>query len=78
MNALVLIELAHAAREERMREAMTARLGAQARREKRSLRGHGRTARAWAAFWAPREMGVVSRTGAGDAGSADLAICADC
>jgi hypothetical protein len=78
MTGLVLIELAHAAEEERMREATTARVRAHARRENRHLRGPGRTARAWAAFWAPREVVVVSRTGAGDARSADLAICADC
>ena len=78
MAGLVLIELAHAAGEERMREAMTARVRAEARRENRRRRGPGRAARAWAAFWAPREMMVVSRSSAGDAPSADLAACADC
>jgi hypothetical protein len=78
MAGLVMIELAHAAEEERMREAMTARVRAQARRENRRRRGPGRTARAWAAFWAPREMVVVSHSRADDAPSADLATCADC
>ena len=78
MNALVLIELTHAAEQERLREAMMAGVRAHARRENRRLRGPGRTARAWAAFWAPRDMVLVSRTGAGDGRSTDLAVCADC
>jgi len=75
---LVMIELAHAAGEERMREARTARLQAQARCENRRLRGPGRTARAWTAFWAPREMVLEARTAADRARSADLTICTEC
>jgi hypothetical protein len=78
MNPLVLIELAHAAEEDKLRYAMTARIRAEARRESRRYRGPGRAARAWAAFWAPREMVVAPRGGAGDSRSADLAICTDC
>jgi hypothetical protein len=78
MNPLVLIELAHAAEEDKLRDAMSARVRAEARRETRRLRGPGRTARAWSAFWAPRDMNVAPRGGAGDSGSADLAICTDC
>ena len=78
MNPLVLIELAHAADEEKLREATTARVRAQARRESRRVRGPGRTARAWAAFWATREVVAAPRGSAGDSRSADLAICTDC
>lgn len=78
MNPLVLIELAHAAEEDKLRDARIARARAEARREAHRLRGPGRTARAWAAFWAPREMNGAPRGGAGDARSADLAICTDC
>jgi hypothetical protein len=73
---LVLIELAHAAREERMQEATAARLRARARCENRLLGRPGRAARAWAAFWAPREIDVA-RSGGGDTRSAGVAICAD-
>ena len=78
MSPLVLIELARAADEDMLREAMTARVRAEARRESRRVRRPGRTARAWAAFWAPRETVPAPRGGAGDSRSADIASCTDC
>jgi hypothetical protein len=55
MFGLVSIEMVRAVELERMREASLARVRAEARRERRRLLGPGRTARAWAAFWAPRD-----------------------
>jgi hypothetical protein len=78
MFGLVLIEMVHAAEQERMREASVATVRAQARRERRRLLGPGRTAHAWAAFWAPRDMVLVLRTSAADRKSTDLTPCSDC
>lgn len=78
MFGLALIEMVRAAELERMREASMARVQAQARRERRRLLGPGRTARAWAAFWAPRDFVLVLRTSAADRNSTDLTPCGDC
>jgi hypothetical protein len=74
----LIIEMAQVAEQEHMRAAVMARTRAQARRAERELRGPGRLARAWAAFWAPRDFVLVPRASAGDGGSADLTPCTDC
>jgi hypothetical protein len=78
MYGLALIEMTHVAEQEHLREATTARLRAQARRERRCLLGPGRTARAWTAFWAPRELVLVIGASAGDRSSTALMPCTDC
>ena len=78
MTGLVLIELGHAAEEERIREAAAGGVRARAQRENWDLDGRGRTARAWAAFWAPRDMVVELRNRGSDTGVRDLTICVDC
>lgn len=75
MYGLTIVEMAHVAEQEHMREAIMARARAQARRERRQLRGPGRASRAWAAFWAPRELVQEFRTRA-DAGRPEL--CTEC
>jgi hypothetical protein len=57
-----LLELAEIAEQEHMRAAMMARARRQARQERRQRRGPSRTARAWSAFWAPRDFVLISRT----------------
>jgi hypothetical protein len=78
MYGLALIEMAHIAEQEHMREAVMARARAQARRERRRMLGPGRIARAWAAFWAPREVVRASRAAAGNSAVSDLTPCTDC
>ena len=77
MNGPQLIEMARVAEQEHGRAALMARARAEARREHRRLLGAGRVGRAWAAFWAPRDMVLVSRRAA-DRVSADLTPCVDC
>src|ERR1035441_4395324 len=55
MYGALIIELAQVAEQEHMQEALMARARAQARRERRRQLGPGRIARAWTAFWAPRD-----------------------
>jgi muconolactone delta-isomerase len=78
VNGPQLIEMAQVAEQEHMRAAVMARARAQERHAARALRGPGRFARAWAAFWAPRDFVLVRRASAGDGGSADLTPCTDC
>lgn len=73
-----LIEMYQVVEQEHMRAALMARTRAEARRAARERRGPGRFARAWAAFWAPRDFVLVRRASAGDGGSADLTPCTDC
>jgi hypothetical protein len=77
MNGPQLIEMAQVAEQEHMMNAVMARARAQRRRERRRQLGPGRVARAWTAFWAPRDVVVVYRRAADNA-PADLAPCADC
>ena len=74
---LMLMEMAHVAEQEHMRNALMARAVAQARRERRRRLGPGRLARAWTAFWAPRDV-VVTYRRAADGAQADLTPCVDC
>jgi hypothetical protein len=78
MYGLALIEMTHVAEQEHLRGAMMAQVRAQARRERRRLLGPGRTARAWTAFWAPRDFVLMPRPPAGDRNSTDLTPCTDC
>lgn len=71
-----LIEMARVAEQEHLQAAVMAQARAEARSERRKLRGPGRVARAWAAFWAPRDMVLVSRRAAER--TADLTPCVDC
>jgi hypothetical protein len=73
-----LIEMAQVAEQEHMRSALMARTRAQERRAARALRGPGRLARAWTAFWAPRGAVFVVRASAGDSKGSDLTPCVDC
>ena len=77
MYGALITEMAQVAEQEHMREAIMARARAQARRARRSRHGPGRVARAWTAFWAPRDMVLVYRRVADNA-AADLTPCADC
>jgi hypothetical protein len=77
MNGPQLIEMAQVAEQEHMMNAVMARARAQQRRERRRQLGPGRVARAWTAFWAPRDVQVVFRRAA-DSAPADLTPCADC
>ncbi len=77
MYGAQLIEMARVAEQEHLQAAVTARARAQARWERRSLLGPGRVARAWAAFWAPRDMVLVFRH-AEDSAASDLTSCVDC
>ncbi len=77
MNGPQLIEMARVAEQEHMQAAVMARSRAEARIERHRLLGPGRVARAWAAFWAPRDMVLVSRHTA-DMAPADLTPCVDC
>ncbi len=77
MNGPQLLEMAQVAEQEHMMSAVMARARAQQRRERRRLLGPGRVARAWTAFWAPRDVVLVYRR-AGDGVPADLTPCADC
>jgi hypothetical protein len=77
MYGAQLIEMAQVAEQQHMLENVMARARSQERREARRASGPGRAARAWTAFWAPRDVVLVYRR-AGDAGPADLAPCADC
>jgi len=72
-----LIEMAQVAEQEHMQQVIVARARAQARRARREQMGPGRVARAWSAFWAPRDV-VAGRHPAGDGGPADLTPCTDC
>jgi|HubBroStandDraft_4_1064222.scaffolds.fasta_scaffold1771764_1 hypothetical protein len=78
MYGLTIIEMAHVVEQEHMRDAIMARAARQARREARQQRGPGRVGRAWAAFWAPRDFVLVSRSALSDSTSADLTPCLDC
>jgi hypothetical protein len=73
MYGALIIELAQVAEQEHMQEALMARARAQARRERRRQLGPGRIARAWTAFWAPRDVILVYRRAAGGDGSLDPA-----
>jgi hypothetical protein len=73
MNGPQLIEMAQVAEQEHMMNAVMARARAQQRRQL----GPGRVARAWTAFWAPRDVQVVFRRAADNAPT-DLTPCADC
>jgi hypothetical protein len=77
MNGPQLLEMAQVAEQEHMMSAVMARARAQQRRERRRLLGPGRVARAWTAFWAPRDVVLVYRR-AGDGVPADMTPCADC
>ncbi|MFZ0129111.1 MAG: hypothetical protein WB808_00180 [Candidatus Dormiibacterota bacterium] len=77
MNGPQLLEMAQVAEQEHMMSAIMARTRAQQRRERRRLLGPGRLARAWTAFWAPRDVVLVYRR-AGDGAPTDLTPCADC
>jgi hypothetical protein len=77
MYGALIVEMAQVAEQEHMQEALMARARAQARRERRRQLGPGRIARAWIAFWAPRDVVLVYRR-AGDGAPADLTPCADC
>ncbi len=76
MYGAQLVEMARVAEQEHLRAAVIARARAQARWERRSLLGPGRVARAWAAFWAPRDTVLVFRRAA-DGAVADLTSCVD-
>jgi hypothetical protein len=76
MYGALITEMAQVSEQEHMQEAIMARARAEARRERRRLLGPGRAARAWKAFWAPRDMVLVYRR-AGDNSPADLTPCAD-
>jgi hypothetical protein len=76
MNGPQLLEMAQVAEQEHMMSAVMARARAQQRRGRRLL-GPGRVARAWTAFWAPRDVVLVYRR-AGDGVPADMTPCADC
>jgi len=78
MYGLALVEMAQVAEQEHMREATMARARAQARRERRLVRGPGRAARAWTAFWAPRNVVLDFRPCGPDSLTADLPASADC
>jgi hypothetical protein len=77
MNGPQLIEMAQVAEQEHMMNAVMARARAEERRERRRRLGPGRVARAWTAFWAPRDVVVVYRR-ASDGAPADLTPCVDC
>jgi hypothetical protein len=77
MYGALIVELAQVAEQEHMQAALMARARAQARSERRRQLGPGRVARAWTAFWAPRDVVLVYRR-AGDGAPADLTPCADC
>ncbi|HVC05172.1 MAG TPA: hypothetical protein VND88_10905 [Candidatus Acidoferrales bacterium] len=72
-----LIEMAQVVEQEHMLKAVMARTRAQQRREMRELRGRGRLARAWAAFWAAGDFGQVNRAAAAEGHSNDLVPCTD-
>jgi len=78
MNGPQLIEMAQVAEQEHMMKAVMARARAQQRRELRRQLGPGRVARAWTAFWAPRDVELVYRHRAGAGAPADLTPCVDC
>jgi hypothetical protein len=73
-----LIEMAQVAEQEHMLKALMERTRAQQRYEMRLLRGPGRLARAWAAFWAAGDFGQVTRAAASNGHSTDLTPCTDC
>jgi hypothetical protein len=77
MNGPQLLEMAQVAEQEHMRNAMMAKARAQERRDRRRRLGPGRVARAWTAFWAPRDAVLVYHS-ASDGAPADLTPCADC
>jgi hypothetical protein len=77
MNGPQLIEMARVAEQEHIQDAVMARARAEARSERHRLLGPGRVARAWAAFWAPRDMVLVSRRTA-ERAPTDLTKCVDC
>ncbi len=77
MYGNLITEMAQVAEQEHMQQAILARARAQARRERRRVMGPGRVARAWSAFWAPRDAVLVYRR-AGDGAPADLTPCVDC
>jgi hypothetical protein len=72
-----LLEMAQVAEQEQMMNAVMAQARAQQRRELRRQLGPGRVARAWTAFWAPRDVELVYRR-TGDRAPADLTPCIDC
>jgi hypothetical protein len=73
-----LIEMAQVAEQEHMLRAKMARTRADQRYEMRLLRGPGRLARAWAAFWAAGDIGQATREAARNGHSTDLTPCLDC
>ncbi len=73
-----LIEMAQVAEQEHMLKAVMERTRAQQRREMRELRGPGRFARAWAAFWAAGDYGQASRVAAHAGIPTDFVPCTDC
>jgi hypothetical protein len=73
-----LIEMAQVAEQEHMLKAVMERTRAQQRREMRELRGPGRFARAWAAFWAAGDFGQTSRAAASNGIPTDFVPCTDC
>jgi hypothetical protein len=77
MNGAQLIEMARVMEQEHIQAAAVARARAEVLSERRRLLGPGRVGRAWAAFWAPRDMVLVHRRAA-DSAAADLTPCVDC
>jgi hypothetical protein len=73
-----LIEMAQVAEQEHMLRAVMARTRAQQRREMRQLRGPGRFARAWTAFWAAGDIGQTTRAAVAEGHSGDFTPCLDC
>ncbi len=61
MYGALIVELAQIAEQEHMQQALMARARAEARRERRRQLRPGRIARAWTAFWAPRDVVLVYR-----------------
>jgi hypothetical protein len=69
-----LIEMAQVTEQEHMLKAVMERQ----RRELREVRGPGRFARAWAAFWAAGDYGQASRVAANAGIPTDFVPCTDC
>ncbi len=78
MYGLALIEMTRVAEQEHIRAAKAARLLTAVRRERRRVLGPGRTARAWEAFWAPRDAVLVTGASAAERSTTDLVPCTDC
>jgi hypothetical protein len=73
-----LIEMAQVAEQEHMLKAVIERTRAQQRREMRELRGPGRFARAWVAFWARGDYGQAARAATSDGQTIDFTPCTNC